>query len=44
MAKEGKNRLIEFDEKLKKRNLNLGTTADLTAASIFYSLLSGLRF
>jgi len=44
MTKEGKNRLIEFDEKLKKRNLNLGTTADLTAASIFYSLLSGLRF
>lgn len=44
-AEEGNKQLWMFDEDLKKEDgvLNPGTTADLTAASIFVLLLSGWR-
>jgi triphosphoribosyl-dephospho-CoA synthase len=42
---EGNKRLWELDKELNKQNgaLNPGTTADLTAASLFVLLLSGWR-
>lgn len=44
-TEEGKRQLWMFDEELKKENggLNPGTTADITAASVFVLLLSGWR-
>ncbi|MCW4013318.1 MAG: triphosphoribosyl-dephospho-CoA synthase [Candidatus Bathyarchaeota archaeon] len=44
-SEEGKRQLWMFDEELKKEDggLNPGTTADITAASVFVLLLSGWR-
>jgi triphosphoribosyl-dephospho-CoA synthase len=44
-SKEGNKMLWSLDEELKKENgkLNPGTTADLTAASLFVLVLSGWR-
>lgn len=44
-SEEGKKLLWSLDEKLKKEKgrLNAGTTADLTAASLYVLLLSGWR-
>jgi len=36
--------LFRFDEELRSRGLNPGTTADLTATSLLVAILSGLRF
>jgi triphosphoribosyl-dephospho-CoA synthase len=41
---EGKKALVRFDQELRvDRRLNPGTTADLTAASLFIAILCGLR-
>jgi triphosphoribosyl-dephospho-CoA synthase len=44
-SEEGKTMLWNFDEELNKEKgkLNPGTTADLTAASLYVLLLSGWR-
>ena len=41
---EGREALFRFDEELRSRGLNPGTTADLTAASLMIAILNGLRF
>jgi len=41
---EGRRALFKFDGELKRRRLNPGTTADLTAASLMLAILNGLRF
>jgi len=45
-SKEGTQALWDFDNKLRKtdRDLNPGTTADLTAGSLMIALLCGLRY
>ncbi|MCK5625799.1 triphosphoribosyl-dephospho-CoA synthase, partial [Candidatus Bathyarchaeota archaeon] len=41
---EGKKALVTFDRELRlDHKLNPGTTADLTAASLFIAILCGLR-
>ncbi|MDI6806403.1 MAG: triphosphoribosyl-dephospho-CoA synthase [Candidatus Aenigmarchaeota archaeon] len=40
---EGKKALFQLDKKLRAEGLNPGTTADLTAASLFIAILQGLR-
>jgi len=45
-TKEGKNSIKELDNYMRmsqKRNINAGTTADLTATAIFLALLHGYR-
>jgi len=46
VTKEGKASVWEFDKKLQclGKRYNPGTTADLTATSLFIALLCGLRF
>ncbi|HDJ66978.1 MAG TPA: ATP--dephospho-CoA triphosphoribosyl transferase CitG [Nitrososphaeria archaeon] len=41
---DGTRALKALDQELKAKDLNPGSTADLTAASIFYAMLSGFRF
>ncbi len=43
MSSEGKKLIEKLDFDLRKRNLNPGTTADLTANSIFLAVLNGFR-
>ena len=49
MIKKGKKpeeitqKLIEFDKKLKKNCINPGTSADLTVASLFVTLLQEFK-
>ena len=41
---EGREALFRFDEELRTKGLNPGTTADLTASSLMVAILSGFRF
>ncbi len=41
---EGRRAIFRFDGELRRRRLNPGTTADLTAASLMLAVLNGLRF
>jgi triphosphoribosyl-dephospho-CoA synthase len=43
LTAEGRTLVLEFDYELRKRRINPGTTADLTAASLMLSILDGLR-
>lgn len=40
---EGRRLVAEFDEELRKRQINPGTTADLTSSSLMVAILDGLR-
>lgn len=41
---KGREALFRFDEELRTKGLNPGTTADLTATSLMVAILSGFRF
>lgn len=43
ITEEGRKRIQEFDNNLRQRDLNPGTTADITANSIFLAILHGFR-
>jgi triphosphoribosyl-dephospho-CoA synthase len=43
LTAEGRTLVLEFDYELRKRRINPGTTADLTAASLMLAILGGLR-
>lgn len=43
LTAEGRDLLQRFDEELRRRGINPGTTADLTASSLMLSILEGLR-
>lgn len=43
LTAEGRRLVIKFDKKLRRRRINPGTTADLTASSLMLSILDGLR-
>ena len=43
LSEEGRKLVEELDRDLRRNKLNPGTTADLTASSIFLSILSGFR-
>ena len=42
-TEEGRKRILELDNNLRERDLNPGTTADITANSIFLAILHGFR-
>ena len=43
LTAEGRRAVWEFDERLRKRGINPGTSADLTCSSLMLSILDGLR-
>ncbi|MFQ5998964.1 MAG: triphosphoribosyl-dephospho-CoA synthase, partial [Candidatus Bathyarchaeia archaeon] len=43
LRRDGRTAISKLDRSLAKRNLNPGTTADLTVASVMVSILGGLR-
>ncbi len=43
LTAEGRGLVAKFDEDLRAKNINPGTTADLTASSLMLSILDGLR-
>ena len=43
LTAQGRKLVTKFDEELRKKVVNPGTTADLTASSLMLSILSGMR-
>ena len=43
LTRAGKTLITKFDEELREKNINPGTTADLTASSLMLAILDGLR-
>jgi len=43
LTRAGRALITKFDEELRKKSINPGTTADLTASSLMLAILDGLR-
>ncbi len=43
LTSAGRSLITKFDEELRKKSINPGTTADLTASSLMLAILNGLR-
>jgi triphosphoribosyl-dephospho-CoA synthase len=43
LTRSGRTLITKFDEELRKKGVNPGTTADLTASSLMLAILDGLR-
>ena len=43
LTADGRKLVAKFDEELRKRRINPGTTADLTSSSLMVAILDGLR-